>query len=50
MQKREQGGEMKIYIYDDDGAEITWVIKSKDLKSFIKKKIGLIENALQHTK
>ena len=33
---------MKIYIYDDDGAEITWVIKSKDLKSFIKEK-GWIE-------
>lgn len=29
---------MKIYIYDDNGAEITWVIKSKDLKSFIKEK------------
>ena len=39
MQKREQGGEMKIYIADDDGAEITWVIKSKDLKSFLKEKL-----------
>ena len=29
---------MKIYIYDDDGGQITWVIKSKDLKSFIKEK------------
>ena len=29
---------MKIYIADDDGAEITWVIKSKDLKSFLKEK------------
>ena len=29
---------MKIYLYHDNGAEITWVIKSKDLKSFIKEK------------
>ena len=29
---------MKIYLYDDNGAEITWVIKSKDLKSFIEEK------------
>ena len=29
---------MKIYIVDDNEAVITWVIKSKDLKSFIKEK------------
>ena len=29
---------MKIYIADDNGAEVTWVIKSKDLKSFLKEK------------
>lgn len=27
---------MKIYICDDDYAEITWVIKSKDRKAFLK--------------
>lgn len=29
---------MKIYICDDNGAETTWVIKSKDVKSFLKEK------------
>ena len=29
---------MRIYIVDDNEAVITWVIKSKDLKSFIKEK------------
>lgn len=29
---------MKIYIADDNGADVTWVIKSKDLKSFLKEK------------
>lgn len=29
---------MKIYICDDSGAEKTWVIKSKDVKSFLKEK------------
>jgi len=47
MQKREQGGEMQIYIYDDDGAEITWVIKSKDLKSFLKEKDWIPEQYIR---
>ena len=29
---------MKIYICHDPGDEITWVIKSKDIKSFLKEK------------
>jgi hypothetical protein len=29
---------MKIYICNDNGAEKTWVIKSKDVKSFLKEK------------
>jgi len=29
---------MKIYIANDNAAETTWVIKSKDVKSFLKEK------------
>ena len=29
---------MKIYITNDNGSDTTWVIKSKDIKSFLKEK------------
>jgi hypothetical protein len=38
---------MKIYIADDNGAEITWVIKSKDLKSFIKEKDWIYKDCIR---
>jgi hypothetical protein len=38
---------MKIYIADDNGAEITWVIKSKDLKSFIKEKDWIYRDCIK---
>tara|TARA_R100000995_G_scaffold81963_2_gene55295 strand:+ start:1470 stop:1703 length:234 start_codon:yes stop_codon:yes gene_type:complete len=41
---------MKIYICDDDGAEITWVIKSKHLKAFLKENDWLNETNLRSYK
>ena len=38
---------MKICICDDNGAEKTWVIKSKDVKSFLKEKDYITKNELR---
>jgi len=37
---------MKIYICDDELSEITWVIKSADVKHFLKEKDYLTKNEL----
>ena len=38
---------MKIYICDDNADFITWVIKSKDVKHFLKQKDYLTKDNLQ---
>jgi len=38
---------MKIYICDDNGAETTWIIKSKDVKSFLKDKDWIDKSELR---
>ena len=37
---------MKIYIYDDNEDVITWVIKSKDVKHFLKEKDYITKDEL----
>ena len=38
---------MKIYTCHDNGAEKTWVIKSKDVKSFLKEKDWIDKSELR---
>ena len=38
---------MKIYICDDEGDGITWVIKPKDVKHFLKEKDYLTKDDLK---
>ena len=37
---------MNIYVCKDEGDEVTWVIKSKDVKHFLKQKDYLIKDDL----
>ena len=37
---------MKIYVFNDEGDEVTWVIKSKDVKHFLKEKDYITKDEL----